>query len=340
MKKVQPVIQSYDWGIKHPTCPFLLPPYYQKDHTIQRIAEIWWGSHPNGCLMDQETMEPIQDVSFLLKLLYVEKPLSLQVHPNEKQLKQHNIFPDPLPKPEIIIATTFFQVLCGFLEKNNVVENISNIPLLCYYDDFQMLFQQDVSTLQDILTTVKNYSLSRKEETYPYAIFLNLIDLYPNDPATLAPFYMNYQCLEEGQALVIPASQPHCYLSGQGIECMPCSDNIVRCGLTLKECNVSLFFQLSSIPQPSIIINSYPYHHACLDNFFSLHTESLPRSRKNSIILVLEGQGEINGKPTKQGDSWIIESEEMPILFDKTMLKVIIAMPSIKKDTYKSRTKN
>ena len=45
---------------------------------------------------------------------------------------------------------------------------------------------------------------------------------------------MKYQKLSKGQAIVIVPDELHCYLSGQCIECMVNSDNVVRCGLTPK----------------------------------------------------------------------------------------------------------
>lgn len=40
--------------------------------------------------------------------------------------------------------------------------------------------------------------------------------------------------MEPGQAIFLPAKEPHAYLSGDCIECMACSDNVVRAGLTPK----------------------------------------------------------------------------------------------------------
>lgn len=315
MRRVQPTIQSYDWGMNHPCSPFV------NDLVDGKVAEIWWGSHPKGCLVDKETQQEINTVPFLLKLLFVEKPLSLQVHPSPEQVKQYS-FSDPLPKPEIIIAMTSFKALCGFLPSSQVQKFISSIPLLSQYLDFSKLFQLDKNDLQPILNSVKYYSKKRNNEL-PYSLFLTLFHLYPNDPATLAPFYMNHVSLTQGQALIIPGSQPHCYLSGQGIECMPCSDNIVRCGLTRKECHPQMFFSLCTL-QP-VIVQTKSYDHPCLDPYFSLHHHSC-LAKKNSIVLVLKGEGTINNDETRQGDSWIVENDQL-IQFDPQRLHVITAMP-------------
>lgn len=317
MRRVQPTIQSYDWGMNHPCSPFV-------DELVVdgKVAEIWWGSHPKGCLVDKETQQEIKTVPFLLKLLFVEKPLSLQVHPSPEQVQPY-FFPDPLPKPEMIIAMTFFEALCGFLPSSQVQNVISSIPLLSQYPDFSTLFQLDKNNILLILKSVYNYSETRKHQS-PFSLFLTLFHLYPDDPATLAPFYMNHVSLSQGQALIIPGSQPHCYLSGQGIECMPCSDNIVRCGLTRKECHPPLFFTLSS-RQP-VLVQTTSYHHPCLDPYFSLsHQPCL--ATKNSIVLVLKGEGKINHVSTRQGDSWIVVDNDQLIQFDPHLLYVITVMP-------------
>lgn len=322
MRRVQPIMKSYDWGMKNLVSSFITEP-------VEKVAEIWWGSHPNGCLLDKDSMEPIHNVPLLLKLLFVNKPLSLQIHPNPEQIRQHpKIFTDPLPKPEIIIAITKFEILCGFLDMEQIHENISPIPFLCFYQDFQKIFQLPNDEIQNILYHTREYSLKQNQQT-PYSVFLSLYELYPTDPAILAPFYMNHVCLSKDQALIIPASQPHCYLSGQGIECMPCSDNIVRCGLTTKHCNIDLFFQLC-VPQPIIMKTTHPYHHSSLDPYFSLSNKPC-FGKKNSIILVLDGEGQLNHQSTKQGESWILEKDQ-PITFDNN-LHVMIAMPCINKNS-------
>ena len=40
--------------------------------------------------------------------------------------------------------------------------------------------------------------------------------------------------LSPGSSLFVPANTPHAYVTGEIIECMACSDNVIRCGLTPK----------------------------------------------------------------------------------------------------------
>ena len=67
------------------------------------------------------------------------------------------------------------------------------------------------------------------------ALALRLIEQYgTQDVGILFQFFMNYQKLDLGQAIIIVPDEPHCYISGQIVECMANSDNVVRCGLTPK----------------------------------------------------------------------------------------------------------
>lgn len=85
---------------------------------------------------------------------------------------------------------------------------------------------------------------------------------FPNDVGSLSLFFLNVIQLEPGQAIFLPAKEPHAYLSGDCIECMACSDNVVRAGLTPKFKDVETLLTMlnyvgstgqSKIFQPQII---------------------------------------------------------------------------------------
>lgn len=330
MRQVKPIVKTYDWGMPVGTsCALSFIKDDNDDDSIfyDKVAELWWG-HPS--VIVRETKENIE-IPYLLKLLFVSKPLSLQVHPTSLQVQQFS-FTDPSPKPEIVIALTDFEALCGFLSTEKILQNIEKIPPLSPYMSFRSLFS--VPDADTLIQSVHEYALKSREEHASCRIFLSLLELYPSgDPAVLCPFYMNHVCLSKGQALVIPASQPHCYLSGQGVECMPPSDNVVRSGLTSKPCDIPLFFTITENSPQDPIIKEYPYNHPELDPFFLL---SLPDKTttatgscvgvQGSVILVLDGEGTINGTPTQKGDSWIID--EMMMTISPSGVDIIMAVPN------------
>jgi len=61
---------------------------------------------------------------------------------------------------------------------------------------------------------------------------------YPADMGILAPLILNLIKLEPGSAMNIASGQLHSYLHGMGIEIMANSDNVIRCGLTVKHIDI------------------------------------------------------------------------------------------------------
>ena len=110
------------------------------------MAEAWFGVHPSGpstvsvdgvdvalasFLGDATTM------SFLLKVLAIAAPLSLQLHPNLEQAAagfarenrrgvalsdSGRVFRDANHKPELICALTVIDVLCGFRTRSEALQ--------------------------------------------------------------------------------------------------------------------------------------------------------------------------------------------------------------------------
>lgn len=68
---------------------------------------------------------------------------------------------------------------------------------------------------------------------------LRLEQMYPNDVGVISAMLMNYVKLNPGEALVLGPDQLHAYVSGDCVECMATSDNVVRAGLTPKERDVN-----------------------------------------------------------------------------------------------------
>ena len=50
----------------------------------------------------------------------------------------------------------------------------------------------------------------------------------------MAPLFLNYLLIAPGESFFMAANEPHAYVAGEIIECMACSDNVVRAGLTSK----------------------------------------------------------------------------------------------------------
>lgn len=65
-------------------------------------------------------------------------------------------------------------------------------------------------------------------------IALRLHRDFPFDIGVFAPYWLNYVTLRPGESFFMAPNEPHAYLKGDCVECMACSDNVVRAGLTNK----------------------------------------------------------------------------------------------------------
>lgn len=65
-------------------------------------------------------------------------------------------------------------------------------------------------------------------------LILRLNTQYPSDIGIFCTFLLSHLRLKPGEAIFLGANQPHAYLSGDAVECMAASDNVVRAGLTPK----------------------------------------------------------------------------------------------------------
>lgn len=79
------------------------------------------------------------------------------------------------------------------------------------------------------------YALDQvRQLTEKELLVLQLEKQYPADVGVISAFFFNHVKLNPGEALYLGANEPHAYLSGECIECMATSDNVVRAGLTPK----------------------------------------------------------------------------------------------------------
>jgi mannose-6-phosphate isomerase len=78
-------------------------------------------------------------------------------------------------------------------------------------------------------------SLPVEQHSEHQKLCLRLIEQYGlADIGILFTFFFNILCLKTGEAFVISPDEPHAYISGDLIEAMVSSDNVVRGGLTPK----------------------------------------------------------------------------------------------------------
>jgi len=207
---------------------------------------------------------------FLFKVLSIEKALSIQTHPDKAtaeklHIEQPHIYRDGNHKPEMAIALTPFSALCGFLPIDRIVSYLEVVPEFAglippkvrqtFIDSapsraasspetrnalrelFASLMTAEESRLVPALKTlVERYRGGEVNETENRLadLVIRLNDQFPGDVGVFCPFMLNYVKLERGEAIFLGAGEPHAYVSGDIMECMAASDNVIRAGLTPK----------------------------------------------------------------------------------------------------------
>ncbi|KAG9316679.1 mannose-6-phosphate isomerase [Chiua virens] len=202
------------------------------------------------------------NLPFLFKVLSINKALSIQTHPDKGtaerlHAKQPSVYTDDNHKPEMAIALTDFRGLCGFLPISDIKTYLRTIPELRALiselvvdrflsadgemDEreqlrnlFSALMQADPNVVKFQLSQLTAYYKAVNEPSEIENLVLGLNDHYPGDVGVFCPFVLNYVKLKPGQAIFLGAGEPHAYISGDIMECMANSDNVIRAGLTPK----------------------------------------------------------------------------------------------------------
>ena len=254
--------KNYPWGSKH-----LIQDHLGLGLTNQAVAEIWFGTHDGGqskLLSSGKTLaEAIgSKLSFLVKFLAADSPLSIQVHPNDSQAKagfaKENAagidladpkrnYTDDSHKPEILIAMTPFEALCGFRPRAEILEiflafseseaRFGELAALAATDaNLEELFSElleDNALAGRFASSVASLDSDSTSER-ARVLVVDLLDKYPGDTGALVSLLLNFVRLEPGEAIYVPSGNLHAYLSGLGLEVMASSDNVIRGGLTSK----------------------------------------------------------------------------------------------------------
>lgn len=203
---------------------------------------------------------------YLPKVLSIAKALPLQLHPNkELATKLHNekpdAFTDPNHKPEIAVALSEFEAFCGFRPLKSIAEIMQLEPLKQFLPKNADTSDMTNDTLREVVrnmlqasdeTVKKVYKtlVSVSPEQYKGASYIpklapRLADQYSEaDPGVLVALVtMNYLVLQAGESIYIPADGIHAYLSGDIIECMARSNNVLNVGFCprAERSNIDMF---------------------------------------------------------------------------------------------------
>ncbi|MGW5263277.1 mannose-6-phosphate isomerase, class I [Microbispora sp. NPDC004025] len=273
-------IKDYPWGSRTAIAELTGRPAAGPE------AEMWLGAHPAASsrltrdeaeitLADAVAADPVgtlgeavagrfgQRLPYLMKLIAVDAPLSLQVHPDAGQAAAGHArgdanYTDPWHKPELVCALTPFTGLAGFRPPGQAAMLVERLHVNALQPVVAALRDGDVlAALRALLEWPRSGGMSRRElvesvvwaasacHTPDYALVVRLARRYPEDPAVLAPLLMRRHTLAPGEAMFLGAGVLHCYLDGLAVEIMACSDNVLRAGLTGKHIDVEELLRIT-----------------------------------------------------------------------------------------------
>jgi mannose-6-phosphate isomerase len=254
--RLSPALKNYDWGDI-----IALPDFIGQPRDAKPWAELWFGTHPDGQATVQTgngtspLSEIVGELSFLVKLIAVAKPLSIQTHPTVAQAqvgfaRENNlgidraafnrVYRDTNSKPELLCALSDFEMLCGFApveqslalaERNGWLELARHLKLT------------------GLANTVR-WALEEKNHKTPTNLpnHLRIVgELYANTGGVYVALLMNHIMLKAGQAMFLQPGNVHSYLSGLAVEVMSSSDNVMRAAFTSKNVDLQEFFATAKI---------------------------------------------------------------------------------------------
>jgi len=193
---------------------------------------------------------------FLAKILSVSGILSIQLHPAEEDAvhlhqKDPEHYPDRGEKAEIAVALEPLQALAAFPDPpqlKTIIQSYESLHFLLEELDFhkkRLEIHRNISSkiieitrtpelLDTLLQDLKREILGKPTQNDNESLFLKLFDSYASDAGLIFVLLLEYHQLEPGEALYLKPGEPHAYISGNLIEAMVNSDNVIRVGLTPK----------------------------------------------------------------------------------------------------------
>ncbi|KAI4591677.1 Mannose-6-phosphate isomerase [Pestalotiopsis sp. 9143b] len=336
--RLQCGVNSYDWGkIGSDSAAAKFAAATPADgfsvQSDKPYAELWMGTHPSNPSKDVDTGRSLLDLidvneallsstvkarygsklPFLFKVLSINKALSIQAHPNKKLAEQLHArdpknYPDDNHKPEMTIAVTEFEGLCGFRPLGEIAHFLSAVPALRELvgeddaksfigtvrgqegDDSSESTTQNKRALQSIFAALMKSSPESVADAAKKLVsdaeakgaefadggveassgatlselVVRLNKQFPGDIGLFVLFFLNYVQMQPGEAMFLKADDIHAYVSGDIIECMAASDNVVRAGFTPKFKDVQtlvdlLTYDYAPIEEQKMEPKDYPY---------------------------------------------------------------------------------
>ena len=354
---IKPVLKDYAWGNDYYLADLL------DIDKKGPLAELWMGCHEQGSAIISETEQSLyeyldlnpefagvgaKDFPYLFKVLAIAQGLSIQCHPDAQQArvgfdKESEIrkirdrkywnYQDSNPKAEMLYALTPVTAMCGFRTFENAQTLFKNVVPVFYkqyfsevgtiFELFDKLYRLDKEALEyGQAELIKNSDLL---DDVQKKIVSEIADNYFGDPGVFAPLFLNIVQLDKGQAVYLKPTVLHSYCSGNGVELMNNSDNVLRAGLTSKHVDLEELELVMSKepyePKPMKSISDEGGLHFVCDGGFTLTVMEKgvfkPEEEGPRVILCLDGQLTINNDfVLSKGQCCIIGKAQKDIVVD------------------------
>ena len=353
--KLKCACQNYDWG-QYSNCSLVAIALKKNEQEVdenKKYAEYWMGTHPNGpSKIIKENKEILLSdeingqLSYLFKILSINKPLSIQLHPDKAfaeilHKKYPKIYKDDNHKPELFIALSDFELLFGLVELNKAIEIVKK-----YKECFNLKESEEL---------IKNPSIEKYKNFIERLIFLNkeeyekilklileskeskdnylikkLYDNYGLDSGILISLFMNYLHKKKGEAVFIDENIPHSYIYGNCLELMACSDNVIRLGLTPKLVDKENFDKIVKLNFEDMIYDKrnrdesdfmeiddknkiIKYDIKNINDFklelYEIKEDRIINIEENSILFCLDGSIKIHGILCEEFNSFFVKDK-------------------------------
>ena len=291
-------IQNYAWGSREILGRMRGVPV----PTEQPEAEVWVGAHPaapsratvdgaesplNELIVENPSrfLRPDRTSDwfpFLFKILAIDAPLSIQVHPTPEQAiagfedeqargiaidAPYRNYKDRYSKPETVIALSPMRVLTGVRPVEQLktlaaafgaawlAERAELSPKQLLTEIIRLPEETASAAVQHLVDTAAGLLGASNDVVAAAAELVRIVDgKYPGDRGLLVAFVMNLVHLAPGESAFTPDGQVHAYVSGTAIELMNPSDNVMRAGLTAKHIDTEELIKVLGEKQDAPVI--------------------------------------------------------------------------------------
>jgi mannose-6-phosphate isomerase len=264
----------------HPSGPAYIHTSEGREVTLREFLT----EQPMLMCTDPTRADPTGNLPYLFKVLSINKALSIQAHPSKARAEElfrlkPDVYKDDNHKPEMACALTEFEALLGFESVENILGNIDKCPELraLLEEDggvagkeavaglrggggrqeenlkklFGVLMKSDPSAVKVRVESLVHRVESVDSTLNPLdALAVRMHEQFPHDVGIFCVYVLCYRKLSPGQAVFLAANEPHAYLSGDCVEVMANSDNVIRAGLTPKFRDVEELISMLTYTQP------------------------------------------------------------------------------------------